>query len=64
MKTLLPGLLFLAALATGTAFAGERHEKDVIPTSAGDLAITFLGHGSLLFAFDGMTIAVRIRRMK
>ena len=25
---------------------------DVIPTSAGDLKITFLGHGSLLFEFQ------------
>lgn len=58
MKTLVPGLLFLAVLAAGTASAGERHETDVIPTAAGDLAITFLGHGSLLFVFDGMTIAV------
>ena len=33
-------------------------EVDVIPTSAGDLAITFLGHGSLLLAFNGNTIYV------
>jgi L-ascorbate metabolism protein UlaG (beta-lactamase superfamily) len=58
MKTLVPGFLFLTALAAGMASAGERHETDVIPTAAGDLAITFLGHGSLLFKFDGMTIAV------
>jgi L-ascorbate metabolism protein UlaG (beta-lactamase superfamily) len=28
-------------------------EKDTLQTSLGDLTITFLGHGSLLFAFDG-----------
>ena len=34
------------------------HETDVVRTSAGDLEITFLGHGSLLFGFDGKTIYV------
>lgn len=36
----------------------EPFETDVIPTSAGDLAITFLGHGSLLMTFGGMYIHV------
>ena len=31
-------------------------ETDLIPTSAGDLAVTFLGHGSLLLAFGGKSI--------
>ena len=33
-------------------------ETDVIRTSAGDLKITFLGHGSLMLAFNGMIIYV------
>lgn len=33
-------------------------ETDVIPTSAGDLAITFIGHGSLMMAFNGKTIHI------
>lgn len=33
-------------------------ETDVIATSAGDLALTFLGHGSLMMAFAGKTIYV------
>jgi L-ascorbate metabolism protein UlaG (beta-lactamase superfamily) len=36
----------------------ERFETDVIPTSAGDLAITFLGHGTLMMTFGGKTIHV------
>ncbi len=36
----------------------ETHEKDTIPTSAGDLVITFLGHGSLMFDFNGINISV------
>jgi L-ascorbate metabolism protein UlaG (beta-lactamase superfamily) len=30
-----------------------KHEVDSVPTSAGDLQITFLGHGSLIFTFNG-----------
>jgi len=36
----------------------EQFETDVIPTSAGDLEITFLGHGSLMLAFNGKNIYV------
>jgi L-ascorbate metabolism protein UlaG (beta-lactamase superfamily) len=53
--------LAIAILALGlTAAAGAqgRYEKDVIPTSQGDLEITFLGHASLMMAFGGKTIHV------
>jgi L-ascorbate metabolism protein UlaG (beta-lactamase superfamily) len=33
-------------------------ETDLFPTTAGDLSITFLGHASLLFVFDGKNIFV------
>lgn len=33
-------------------------ETDLIPTSAGDLVITFIGHGSLMMTFNGKTIHV------
>ena len=36
----------------------EQFEKDVIRTSAGDLEITFLGHGTLLLTFDDKHIHV------
>jgi L-ascorbate metabolism protein UlaG (beta-lactamase superfamily) len=35
-------------------------ETDVIPTSVGDLAITFLGHGSLLLGFEEKNIYVDV----
>ena len=35
-------------------------ETDVIPTSSGDLTITFLGHGSLLMVFEGKNIYVDV----
>jgi len=34
------------------------YETDSIPTSAGDLQITFLGHGTLILTFQGKTIHV------
>ena len=33
-------------------------EKDVFPTSAGNLDITFIGHGSLMFGFGGKIVHV------
>ena len=46
--------LFLLPLTA----AEENFEKDVIKTNAGDLEITFIGHGSLIFTFNGMVIHV------
>lgn len=33
-------------------------QEDVIPTATGDLTITFIGHGTLMFRFDGKVIHV------
>jgi L-ascorbate metabolism protein UlaG (beta-lactamase superfamily) len=33
-------------------------EKDVIPTSAGEVSVTFVGHGTLVFGHGGKTIHV------
>jgi len=38
--------------------AGEPFEKDIVKTSGGDLSITFIGHGSLIFEYDGKVIHV------
>ena len=46
-------VLGLAAVA-----APAKYEKDVIPTAKGPLEITFLGHSSLVLAFEGLTIQV------
>jgi len=40
------------------AAAQEGLEYDIIKTSAGDLKITFIGHGSLMFTFGGKVIHV------
>jgi len=35
-----------------------KYEVDILPTSAGDLQITFLGHGSLFFTFNEKQIYI------
>ncbi|MHB8902043.1 MAG: MBL fold metallo-hydrolase [Thermoguttaceae bacterium] len=52
--------LAAALLAAGCAQAAPRTEfqKDSIPTSKGDLAMTFIGHGTLMFQFDGKVVHV------
>ncbi len=40
--------------------AQGKFETDNLPTSAGDLSITFLGHGSLLLIFQGKNIYVDV----
>lgn len=57
------GKLFLAVGFVGvmfafTAFAQENYETDSIKTSAGNLEITFIGHGTLMFTFGGAVIHV------
>lgn len=51
--------VFLSALSIGaTQPAEEPFERDLIATSAGELEITFLGHGTLMFRFGGKVIHV------
>lgn len=45
-------------LLTFPVFSQTGLEKDVIKTSAGNLEITFIGHGSLMMKFAGKTIYV------
>jgi L-ascorbate metabolism protein UlaG (beta-lactamase superfamily) len=52
MFSMLIPILF-ALTTTATAF-----EKDTVLTSAGDVEITFIGHGSLLFIHQGKTIFI------
>jgi len=54
-------IVFLMTLFLGlTPFLvfGQKHEEDTISTSKGDLKITFIGHASLMFTFDGKVIHV------
>jgi L-ascorbate metabolism protein UlaG (beta-lactamase superfamily) len=49
--------VFVVCLAV-TSRAQSDFATDVIKTSKGDLKITFIGHGTLMFTFDGKVIHV------
>jgi L-ascorbate metabolism protein UlaG (beta-lactamase superfamily) len=53
MKTLLLLSNLLPVIIAVSSFAQEKFETDIIKTSAGDLKITFIGHGTLMFNFGG-----------
>jgi L-ascorbate metabolism protein UlaG (beta-lactamase superfamily) len=48
-------LVLLAAIAA-SAFGQKKYETDTLPTSGGNLQITFFGHASLMFKFKGLVI--------
>ena len=50
--------LFLGSLLFYGAASAIEFEKDVIQTSAGELTITFIGHGTLMFTFGDKVIHV------
>jgi L-ascorbate metabolism protein UlaG (beta-lactamase superfamily) len=58
MKTFLLLINFLSPIMVVSALAKEKSETDIIKTSAGDLKITFIGHGTLIFNFGGKVIHV------
>ena len=50
------GLALCAAMSAAPLFAAGTFETDRLPTSAGNLRITFIGHASLMFEFGGKVI--------
>lgn len=54
---LVPALLALLTFG-GPVSAQQTFQKDVVPTSAGDLEITFVGHGTLVLTIGGQVIHV------
>ena len=54
----LTAIAVLVFLFVAAASAQENFESDLIQTTAGDLKITFLGHGTLMFSFMGKIIHV------
>jgi L-ascorbate metabolism protein UlaG (beta-lactamase superfamily) len=49
--------VFVGLMVSSVSAQGN-FEKDILKTSQGDLEITFIGHGSLLFTFKGSVIHV------
>jgi L-ascorbate metabolism protein UlaG (beta-lactamase superfamily) len=58
MKLLLSTICMLALAGAAFGAARQEFEQDTIKTAQGDLVITFIGHGSLMFTFGGQTIQV------
>lgn len=58
MKSLFMAVNVLVMVFAVGAKAQEKFEMDTIKTSAGDLKITFIGHGTLIFTFGGKIIHV------
>jgi len=50
--------IFFTLLFPFVLAAQEKFETDIIKTSVGDLEITFIGHGTLMFNFGGKVIHV------
>jgi L-ascorbate metabolism protein UlaG (beta-lactamase superfamily) len=51
-------LTVLVVVQFGASAEDRELERDRIETSAGDIEITFIGHGTLMVQFDGKTIHV------
>jgi len=51
-------LSILLLVFTASAAVQQAFEEDIISTSHGELRMTFIGHGTLLFAFGGKVIHV------
>lgn len=52
-------LIFLFWISVqSVSIAGQAYEKDIVKTSAGDLEMTFIGHGTLMFTFGGKVIHI------
>jgi L-ascorbate metabolism protein UlaG (beta-lactamase superfamily) len=58
MKRVICILMVFVALCVHPVIAQELFETDIIQTSAGDLEITFIGHGTLMFEIDGKVIHI------
>jgi L-ascorbate metabolism protein UlaG (beta-lactamase superfamily) len=58
MIRLICSAIWVALFLSLSAFSKEDPEKDVIRTSAGDLEITFIGHGTLMMQCGGKVIHI------
>jgi len=58
MSKSLFSMILLMALLAGSPGAAMDFEKDIVPTSKGDLEVTFIGHGSLMFTYKNIVIHV------
>ncbi len=57
MFNLYHSLIFFS-MALAAPAAAQQFQTDIVQTASGDLAITFIGHGSLMFTFGGKIVYV------
>jgi len=50
--------ILLLRCMVAPAIAQEQFEKDTLKTSAGDLEMTLVGHGTLIFTYGGKVIHI------
>jgi len=50
--------LLLLTLGSSWMFSQEKFEKDIVKTNSGDLTMTFIGHATLMFEYNGMVIHI------
>lgn len=58
MRKVLITFICIFSFGSGVLSVQQKFQKDMIETSKGDLEITFIGHGTLMFAFDGKIVHV------
>ena len=58
MKVIGCMLMFSIFMIASVTMADDKFEKDIISTSAGKLAITFIGHGTLMLELNGKVIHI------
>ncbi len=58
MKMLFHIVILCSMVMPFSVLSQEKFEEEVFTTSAGDLTISFIGHGSLMFAFNGRIIHI------
>jgi L-ascorbate metabolism protein UlaG (beta-lactamase superfamily) len=51
-------IVFFCALVLSAGHAQKKYQEDVFKTSSGELKITFIGHGSLMFTYAGKVIHI------
>ncbi len=51
-------LALVATMVAGSSYAQDSFQEDVLQTAAGELKITFVGHGTLMFTFGDLIIHV------
>jgi len=56
-RVILTALLFVL-FSLSPAAAQEQFEKDAISTSGGEVEVTFIGHGTLMFTYGGKVIYI------